>query len=311
MLAPPRSRAGGLVALACGILALGGGDSAAAVPIPSQVVVGPNASAPERHAAAELVQMLANISASPRAFAVAESSAAGGGAQIAVGWGAATKLGVPAQLLGGLGREGYLASSQPSDGVPAGSVALSGGPGAPRGTLYAVNAFMEAIGVTFLAQDTTLLPASLPPLPALNTSSFVPRMEYRDQFEFPLMEKTNASLDLNVHLGLTINSDHPERGAQTIYAPPSDVHTSYALLCPPGQKCATVGSGIPSSLFKSHREWFWPPAPAKPGYGQLCWSNVSLQHFMVRQVKAYLDSAPNATISEQQRSLALYLWHSL
>ena len=241
---------------------------------------------------------------------VSPSQATGKPCVLAVGPGAASALD-PGMPPDGLGREGYLASSQPSDGVPAGSVALSGGPGAPRGTLYAVNAFMEAIGVTFLAQDTTLLPASLPPLPALNTSSFVPRMEYRDQFEFPLMEKTNASLDLNVHLGLTINSDHPERGAQTIYAPPSDVHTSYALLCPPGQKCATVGSGIPSSLFKSHREWFWPPAPAKPGYGQLCWSNVSLQQYMVKQVKAYLDSAPNATISEQQRSLALYLRQSL
>eukprot|EP01052_Picozoa_sp_SAG31_P027179 SAG31_NODE_2521_length_5566_cov_2.201939_6_plen_181_part_00 len=81
------------------------------VPIPVEVAVAPNASAPERHAAAELVQMLANISAFSRAFAVVEASSVGyaASAQIAVGWGAATQLGVPAMLLDGLGREGFLA----------------------------------------------------------------------------------------------------------------------------------------------------------------------------------------------------------
>ena len=31
-------------------------------------------------------------------------------------------------------------------------------------------------------------------------------------------------------------------------------------------------------------------------YGQLCWSNVSLQQYLIKQVKAYLSTAPNASI---------------
>jgi hypothetical protein len=269
--------------------------------IPTNIVVGPNASAPERHAAAELAQMLGAIAGSTIFLVVSPTSSSSSmelaAPQIAVGSDAATRLGLAPAKLAGLGREGFVASTLQADGVPKGSLALSGGIGAPRGTLYAVNYFLEELGVQFLAQDTTIKPPSLPAaLPILNRS-FTPTMEYRLQFEYPLMQTTNASLDLNVHLGLTINGDHPARGAAAIYAPPSFVHSSYALLCPPGQTCATVGSmGIPSALFKSNREWFWPPAPAGPSYGQLCWSNVSLQQFMIKQVKAYLKSAPNATI---------------
>ena len=283
-------------------------EAAAAAAIPTTVVVGSNASLPERHAAAELTRVLANISSSSSfttaattvVTAAATPPSLGNASIIAVGWQASTTMGFPPAKLAKLGREGFVVSTQKADGVPPGSLVLSGGNGAPRGTLYAVNRFLEVLGVHYLAQDTTIFPASLPAaLPALDTY-FVPTMEYRDQFEYPLMQGSNASLDLNVHLGLTINADHPERGAASIYAPPSFVHTSYALLCPPGSNSSTCpttgGHGIPTQLFHDHREWFWPPAPAGPGYGQLCWSNTSLQQFMTNQVKSYLASAPNATI---------------
>ena len=200
--------------------------------IPTNIIVGPNASAPEQHAAAELAQMLGAIAGT--AFSVLSSSTVelAAAPQIAVGLAAVTRLGLAPAKLAGLGREGFVCSTLLADGVPAGSLALSGGAGAPRGTLYAVNYFLEELGVQFLAQDTTIKPASLPAaLPVLNRT-FIPTMEYRLQFEYPLMQTTNASLDLNVHLGLTINDNHPERGAAAIYAPPSFVHTSCVFATP-------------------------------------------------------------------------------
>ena len=64
-------------------------------------------------------------------------------------------------------------------GTCAGSVVLSGGHLAPRGALYAVNHFVEALGVQFLAQDTTVLPAALPKeLPPMLKHGFVPKVRH-------------------------------------------------------------------------------------------------------------------------------------
>ena len=69
--------------------------------------------------------------------------------------------------------------------------------------------------------------------------------------------------------------------------------TSYAILAYP-QPASSAGP--PAALYVAHPEWFWPRGEEGAStYGQLCWSNVSLQQYMVKQVKAYLNSAPNAT----------------
>ena len=106
-----------------------------------------------------------------------------------------------------------------------------------------------------------------------------------------------------MHPGQAV-ADFQQRGFAPIYAPPGFVHTSYSLLWPPGTsstfKCNTTagipGCGIPPELFTKHREWFWPPAPAAPTAGQLCWSNASLQQFMIAQVKGFLALNPGAEI---------------
>ena len=50
-------------------------------------------------------------------------------------------------------------SGATATGVPLGYVILSGGLGAPRGALYAVDAFLEALGVRFFAPDATVVPS--------------------------------------------------------------------------------------------------------------------------------------------------------
>jgi hypothetical protein len=147
------------------------------------------------------------------------------------------------------------------------SLALSGGPGAPRGTLYAVNEFLEALGVQFLAANVTVLPAVLPKsMPSLRPR-YVPQLEYRQTYSYQMI----AAPDFNVHLRLNkghFNDPAPELdaahgGVYPVYAaPPGDAHTSYALL--PGG----VGRGLqgpPPQLWASHRQWFWPQADNASG----------------------------------------------
>ena len=138
---------------------------------------------------------------------------------------------------------------------------LTGGLAAPRGTLYAVNAFLEQLGVQFLAQDVTALPARLPSaLPPLDVR-YIPQLEYRQIYEYGLNQNTTRSLDLNLHSRLNKAEVQrrsylgPSRGGSVEYAnPPGFVHTSYSLLS------ASAGEGggrvPPQALFNSNNEWF-------------------------------------------------------
>ena len=66
---------------------------------------------------------------------------------------------------------------------------------------------------------------------------------------------------------------------------------SYAVL---GSNESTTLPLPPLELWDSHREWFWPRD--KRVLGQLCWSNSSLQAFIIKNVKRMLTSQPDATI---------------
>lgn len=264
-------------------------------PIPRQVFCAVNASAPERHAAQQLVHYLRLILGDDGAVPpVRNATAVSSVPQLAVGYGAARLLGVPAARMAGLGREGYVL--QPT--AARSSLALSGGRGAPRGTLYAVVEFLEAVGVQFLAADVTVLPKQLPSALPLLRPRYVPKLEYRQTFGFQML----AAPEFNVHLRLNkahYNNPKPaldamHGGVYPVFAsPPGDSHTSYSLL-------DGINHGLggpPLELFNTHRGWFWPQADNASGiYGQLCWSNRSLQDFLVKRVKSFLADQPQATL---------------
>ena len=282
-------------------------------PVPLTVACAANASASERHAAAELAHYLEAITAKP-VLAINATRSTANTPQLAVGYEAARLLGVSASALTSLGREGYVL--HPSGA----SLALSGGEGAPRGTLYAVNEFLEALGVQFLAIDVTTLPPKLPTqLPVLRPH-FVPPLQYRQTYSFqfrgtPLGVRLSA--DLNLHMrtnkanlnwgGPAASSilDAAHGGTFPTYAsPPGYAHTSYALL--PGSYVG--GEPVqhpPPALFSSRRGWFWPQADNESAiYGQLCWSNQSLQDFLVTRVKGYLRQQPEADFISISQSKA-------
>jgi hypothetical protein len=137
---------------------------------------------------------------------------------------------------------------------------LTGGDGAPRGALYAVDEFISGLGVLFLDRlpgGTKLPAAGLPSaLPALDRK-FVPPLEYRQQYQFGCNNYGgcesghrgkatcpggvgNATMDWSVHRRLnkaTLSGQSPDaaHGSSVVYAaPPGFVHTSYALLSPSG-----------------------------------------------------------------------------
>jgi hypothetical protein len=265
--------------------------------IPTKIAVSADATEAENSAATELTSFMNRISGAPHLYAVQRPQK--GVSQLAVGYGAALALGIEPQAVAGLGLEGYVLITNASSGVAAGSAVLTGGLAAPRGALYAVNAFLEQMGVQFLAQDVTLLPARLPSaLPILDVR-FTPQLEYRQIFEYGLNQNTTRSLNLNLHSRLNKAEVQrpsflgPGRGGSVEYAnPPGFVHTSYSLLSTNGSEGG--GRVPPLALFESNNEWFWPRD--KPIYGQLCWSNLTLQHFIIGNLRAQLRRQPNATI---------------
>ena len=243
--------------------------------VPRTVAVAANGTAAERHAASQLAQFIGSIAGGEAVPVVNATASAAAQPQLAVGYHASRLLGVPAAALAGLGREGYVMR-------PIGpSLALSGGPGAPRGTLYAVVEFLEALNVSFLAFDATVLPKQLPPaLPQLRPR-FVPPLEYRQTYGFQFL----LSADFAVHLRTNkahFNNPAPELdaahgGVYPVYAaPPGDAHTSYSLL--PGGADRGL-QGPPPELFKSHRGWFWPQADNESA---VCKCSGSLSGFLQR-----------------------------
>jgi hypothetical protein len=267
--------------------------------------VADNASASERYAAQTLVRYLNNISKSH--FELQNATAATAAQpQLAVGFGAACALGVPATVMAGLGEEGFVVSSV-HKGLTSAQAVLTGGEGAPRGTIYAVDACLEALGAKFLAWDVTVLPSSLPPnLPGWDMRE-LPAMQMRQAYNW----ETQVAADFDTHARLNKAVPHsdswlPEildqaHGSSVYYAtPPGFTATIMSAL-----SNGTVGGSPPPDLWRTHREWFWPrgdaygPGSTCSGHNsctQVCWSNSSLQQFLLERAKDFLRRDPGARL---------------
>ena len=149
---------------------------------PYVITLAADASPGEKYAASELANFTGCAVVSPGAAASAP--------QLAVGFGAATALGVGAAALDNatLGGEGFLLTSEGLSQHQ--SIALSGAEEAPRGALCAAyRAATTLLGMRFWAHDETtqpnlvlpLTPAALAPQLALGVHDrVVPELEYRD-----------------------------------------------------------------------------------------------------------------------------------
>eukprot|EP00038_Savillea_parva_P003258 m.122898 g.122898 ORF g.122898 m.122898 type:complete len:350 (+) comp11122_c0_seq11:510-1559(+) len=181
-----------------------------------------------------------------------------------------------------------------------GSIAVTGGTTSARGPLYAVNHVLRALGFEWFAHDVVRVPSALPDsLPPTLLSRYIPALEYRQQYEFQCLATDPVGKQyakFESHLG-------QNRGSKTLAADPrfggtleyalDFVHTSYDVLAYP----APASRVPPAHLWESHREWFWPQDDnGSATYGQLCWSDPSLQAYLISQVRRILTDLPNATI---------------
>ena len=133
----------------------------AVAPLPTRIVVADDASEAEVWTAGKLADLLRLPMGNVGMVTIA--------AQIAVGHGAATALGVPPAALASLSDDSYLVSTT-AQGVPRGSVAIASSARSARGTMYGAFAFLRALGFEFFAEGATRVPNPLPTaLPAIDT----------------------------------------------------------------------------------------------------------------------------------------------
>ncbi len=156
---------------------------------------------------------------------------------------------------------------------------LSGGK--PRGTLYAVYAFLEdTVGVRWWTSTESYIPSRTTlRIPDLNIV-YTPKLLYREAF----YEDTNvnplfaAKMKLNGHF----TAISPNYGGH--YSVLGWCHTSYALV-------------PPAKHFAAHPEWYSEiNGKRQADWGQLCFSNDAMREELTRNALEWIRKNPTAGI---------------
>lgn len=233
------------------------------------IVLGPGATAEDRHAAKELRQYLSEITGANLAVREVEEAPPN---SIVVGSGPLSRKLLPKVSWTTLLPEQTLVRSAGDSLVVAG--------GAPRGTLYAAYRLLQKeCGVRWWAPWATTVPKN-PDLRFRDLDwSETPAFEYRDPYWFHAFDADWAARNFNNGFNAQLDD---ARGGKTLYE--GFVHT-YSGLVPP------------DPYFKTHLEWF----SEINGYrtatnSQLCTTNPELRAFVLEQVRKRLRDNPKATI---------------
>ena len=169
---------------------------------------------------------------------------------IAVGYVAATALGLAVTEVASQTNDSYLISSSARRGIPAGSYVVTGSKNSTRGTLFGVYDFLRNLGCRFLAPDFVMAeelpaqpPSTLPPMDVKYTPHFklrdVENGEYRRRLASGVYDKTDPSwIEKAGYNGQISGSMNPAYRYAGGY-----VHTSYSLLGAP--KAALWSHALP------------------------------------------------------------------
>jgi hypothetical protein len=236
------------------------------------IAVAASASVAEKHAADELARFLEAITGIT--FDVLQPEEVENHPQIAVGSDAALACGLEPDALEDLGDDGTLIRTEGSNLI------LTGGRGAPRGTLYAVYTFLEdVLGCRWWTHEASSIPKrERVEVPDLHRR-FVPILEYREPFFFHAFDG-----DWAVRNKSNGNSERLDamRGGHHIYK--GFVHTFYPLVSP-------------EKHFAEHPEWFSElDGKRTTERAQLCLTNLELLAYLIERVKECLRESPDATI---------------
>ena len=257
---------------------------------PYVITLAPDATPPERHAAEELASFLKQVTGAT--FPLKTPAEAAGAPCLAVGPGAALAL-KPDLDLNGLGADGIIIRSLPGKCA---HLLLTGGPGAPRGTLYAVYTFLEdEVGCRWWSKDES----SIPSKPTLAVKSkldvrYVPPLERRDQsFNEGMFSGDWAAR--NKFNGWCGPGHDEARGGSLEFAGTNNCHTFFSLV-------------PPNEHFDKHPEWFSEVNGKRVNNGQLCLTNPELLQFLIGRVKEWLKTSdPNsAFVSVTQNDCAYW-----
>ncbi len=237
---------------------------------PYCILTQPEATAAERHAAAELARYLERITGA--AFPVRPFTDPPPACSIIVGPGKAAQPFVPAGNLETLGPDEVLIRCRDRRLLLAG--------GRPRGTLYAVYRFLQqSCGCRWWTPWAETIPAQ-PTLavPALDRRE-QPAFRWRDVNWFPAFDRDWAAR--NQVNGTMVRAD-ADTGGQLHYA--GFVHTFFTLV-------------PPEEHFRKHPEWFsLLNGKRTPTRSQLCLTNPQLRQFVVRRIKEVIREHPEADV---------------
>ncbi len=233
------------------------------------VVVSENASATELQAAREIAFFLHIVTGGD--FAIV-SAAPPSRPRLLVGEGAA-RIADPAFAAASLAPEEILIRSAGGDLILAG--------GSPRGTLYAVETFLEdVVGCRWWTSTASHIPWK----PTLNIGPlsvrYAPPLEYREPFWYVAFDDIWSAR--NKANGIR-SGGNDLYGGRHIYE--GFVHTFYPLI-------------PPEKYFKDHPEWFGEINGRRTGENaQLCLTNEEMRRELVRNLKERLRLNPKATIA--------------
>ena len=240
------------------------------------ILVAPDATVAERHAADELAFFFAEITGA--VLPIQDATAVGIGPAILVGPNPAIAAIAPDLDLSVLGPEELVIETRPPHLI------LTGG--RPRGTLYAVYAFLEEeLGCRWWTRAA----ATIPYTPTVQLSAThrreAPLLEYRDPYWYDAFDPDWAVRNRTNGISAPIDE---ARGGHVAFAGPSAVHTFY-LLAPP------------ETYFSMHPEWYSLIAGARTsqygdGPAQLCVTNAELAQFSADRAREWLRADPAASV---------------
>ena len=241
------------------------------------IVIASDAPAPEQHAAKELAAFLGQITGATFELT---GQAKPDASCIFVGP-AAAKLADAQFSTEGLDAEGIVIKTVGDDLILAG--------GRPRGTLYAVYAFLdEQLGCRWWSSTESAIPKK----PTLNVDAvnvrYVPPLEYRSAFWFDAFDGNWAVRNKCNGQSHRLSA---EQGGKHIYE--GFVHTFYPLI-------------PPQKYFAEHPEWFSEiNGKRTTEHAQLCLTNEEMRKELVKNLKERLRNNPAATIA----SVSQNDWH--
>lgn len=237
------------------------------------VVVDPEATVAEKHAAAELSAFLGEVTGAE--FEVIESASALDRPCLYVGPGRASRETAPDLPYDDLSPDGIVIETVGSDLILAGD--------RPRGTLYAVYEFLEeTIGCRWWSSEASTIPYRPDLTIPRQSMRYIPPLEYREVFWYDAFDGDWAARNRS-------NGNRPrlqeKHGGKVSYA---------------GHFVHTFRQFVPDELFHEHPEWFSERDGVRVGgegvRSQLCLTNPELTDFVEMRVRERIDNYPDSDI---------------